>query len=233
MLGIIGAMKIEVDLLKDKMTDRQIQVISGIEFNIGLLYELPVVVAVSGIGKVNAAICAQSMILKFDADCIINTGIAAGLYESISIGDIVIGTSLVQHDLDTTAFGDPIGYISGEGLGLVYVPLSESLGNKIEKIARNIEGINVHRGTIVTGDQFLTNPEKIKWLAKTFNAYAADMESASIGTVCYVNGIDCSIIRSISDTGDNNATSDYPAFSRMAAQNAGYLLEQYIKSLKE
>jgi len=223
-------MKIEVDSLKEKMTERSTKIISGIEFNVGLLYDTKVVVAVSGIGKVNAAICAQTMILKFGVDCIINTGIAAGIYKSINIGDIVIGTSVVQHDMDTTAFGDPIGFISGEGHNLVNVPLTQSVGDKIAAIAEGIDNIKVYRGTVATGDQFLTDPKKNLWLAETFDAYAADIESASIGIVCYVNDIDCSIIRSVSDGGNDDAVLDYPTFSKLAAKNAAYLLEQFIKT---
>lgn len=124
MLGIIGALQIEVDSLREKMIDSRQRILSGIEFNVGTLYGMQVVAAVSGVGKVNAAICAQTMILKFNVDCIINTGIAGGVNDALRIGDIVIGTSVVQHDMDTSAMGDPIGFISGKGLDCINIPQS-------------------------------------------------------------------------------------------------------------
>ena len=113
MTGIIGAMKIEVETIKSLMQDKQSEVISGVEYVTGTLHGKKIVTAVCGIGKVAAAMCAQTMILKYAPARIINTGVGGSLSEKLAIGDVAVAESLVQHDMDTSPLGDPVGLISG------------------------------------------------------------------------------------------------------------------------
>lgn len=119
MTGIIGAMKIEIEALNAQMENRQTKTVSGIEFTSGTLCGREVVTAVCGIGKVFAAMCAQTMILLYSPDRIINTGVAGSLSMKLNIGDIAVSDFVVEHDMDTSPLGDPVGMISG--LSLIHI----------------------------------------------------------------------------------------------------------------
>lgn len=230
MVGIIGAMKVEVEALKALMQNVSISLISGIEFYSGTLNGKAVVVAVAGVGKVNAAICTQAMILKFEPKVIINIGVAGGLSPRLKIGDIAIATDVVEHDMDTSALGDEIGYISG--LGMIKMPCSEQTVNMLEKAAETLDGINVIKGTIASGDQFISSDDKKNFISKQFGAVAAEMEGASVGHVCTVNGVDFCVIRAISDGADDNSHLSFPEFVELAAKNSIKMILAYLDNIK-
>ena len=226
MIGIIGAMKIEVDELKANIKEPIKEVISGIEYCAGNLYGKEVVVAACGIGKVNAAVCTQTMILKYKIDMIINTGIAGGMSPKINIGDIVIGSALVQHDVDTSPLGDPVGFISG--INRVEIPCTDSLIKKLENAAGRIKGIKMHKGIIATGDQFIGEKEKLYKIVDRFGAIACEMEGASIGHVCYINKVDFAVVRAISDNADSESSMDYTEFQHIAAKNSIEMIKNFL-----
>lgn len=227
MIGIIGAMKIEVDSIKTMMKNTTTKVISGIEFVQGSIHEHEVVVAQCGIGKVFAGICAQTMILQFPVTEIINIGIAGTLCDELGLLDIAISNAVVEHDMDTSPLGDPVGLISG--INLVELPACERLIQKIKKIATNME-CHFVCGVIASGDQFIGDPAKKSYIRKTFNAIACEMEGAAIGQVCYVNNIDFVIIRTISDNADETAGAmEYPTLCREAAKQSQKLIEAYLQ----
>ena len=227
MIGIIGAMQIEVDNLLNDIENRTTETISGIEYNRGILFDKEVVIAKCGIGKVFAALCTQTMIIKYNPNIIINTGVSAGIITETNIGDVVIGNKVVQHDMDTSGIGDPVGMISG--INIIHIPCSESVVKKLDRVLSDMEA-NRRIGTIATGDKFISDTEEIKRINKLFGAIAFDMESASIGHVCYVSDVEYGIIRSISDNGSEEAGEDFMQFAKKAAKVSAAVVKGFIKN---
>lgn len=229
MIGIIGAMDIEIDGFSKLMSDVKKEKNTIFEFISGKIGTVDVVAVVCGIGKVSAAICAQYMIDKYSPSFIINTGVAGGLSKDLDISDIAVATDVVQHDIDTTIFGDPKGYITN--LGIVNIPVKENIWKKIEKIAQNDDSIKTMCGTIASGDQFINTPYQKNVLKDEFDAIACEMEGAAIGQVCYTNNVDFAVIRAISDSATGDALMDYETFKEIAAQKTIKIVTEYIKSL--
>lgn len=223
--GIICAMQLEMDGLRAQMTDTVSETVSGIEFVRGTLCGAPVVTAVCGVGKVFAALCAQTMILRYAPARLINTGVAGSLSPALTIGNIAIARDVVQHDMDTSPLGDPIGLLSG--INIVHIPADPALGEALEASAAAC-GLTVRRGTIATGDQFISSGEQKSRIRDSFDAIACEMEGGAIGHVCYVNGTPFAVLRAISDGGDEEASMDYPTFARMAAENSVRVLTDYL-----
>ena len=228
-IGIIGAMDVEVAELIESMENIKKEVISGIVYYQGHLQGKDVIVAKCGIGKVHAAVCAQTMILKYAPDAIINTGVAGSLNADLDIGDLVVSNKVVQHDFDTSGVGDPIGHISG--LDLIEIPCPNKLVGKIEDCARMLEETKVFVGTIASGDQFICNMSKKEYIVENFNALCAEMEGAAIGHVCYLNHVDFCIVRAISDKADGSAHMDFPSFVQIAAKKSISLINNFLKTV--
>lgn len=192
MVGIIGAMDIEVEKIKENMQIVSSETLSGTEFVCGTLWGVPLVVAVSGVGKVNAAICTQTMINRFEPRFIINSGVAGGLSSSLNICDAVIASEVIQHDMDTSPLGDPVGFISG--INLVEIPSDPAISEKLFEAAKEA-GVNSIMGKIASGDQFISSSEKKAYLKETFNASACEMEAGAIGHTCFKNDVPFAILR--------------------------------------
>jgi len=169
----------------------------------------------AGIGKVNAARTTQILIDKFDIEYIINLGSAGGLNDKLSIGDIVIGEKIVQHDFDVTAFGREKGFIPETGK---FFESDIKLLNIFENI--NLDDAKILKGTIASGDIFYTNNELKQSIRKEFNADCVEIEGAAIAQVCYLNNIPFVVIRSISDNANNGAHMDYEKFTPIAVKNS-------------
>lgn len=233
-IGVIGAMQIEVEALCAEMENKTEEVISGITYVSGKLYGRRLVVAKCGIGKVFAAICAQTMIVKYAPSVIINSGVGGTLTKSLSIGDIALSEYAVQHDMDTTPLGDPAGLISG--INKVYFEGDKKVLSDIERIIDDV-GVRACRGIIATGDVFLDDSRRKEEIHKLFDTdececIACEMEGAAIAQTCFVNGTPFCILRAISDGGDENSSMDYPQFLEMAAQNVTKVLKSYVKNAK-
>lgn len=228
MIGIIGAMRIEVEALKESMKGVTVETVSGVEFIRGTLRGRDVVVAQCGIGKVFAAICAQTMILQYKPTCIINTGVAGTLTPDLGILNLAISTAVVQHDMDTSAIGDPVGLISG--INRVELPATKTLCDKLAEAATRM-GLKHKRGVIASGDLFVNDQKKKAWIAETFGAIACEMEGAAVGHVCYVNGVDFAILRAISDNASGEADMEYPEMAAKAAKLSQALLCDVIEQL--
>ena len=227
-IGIVGAMSSEIDAVKAILTDPTTKTVSGIEFLCGDYCGKRIVAAKSGIGKVFAAICVQSMILTFAPDMILHIGVAGGLSSDLQIGDIAIGSSVVQHDMDTTAVGDPLGLISG--INLVYLPCSDHVVKALEACADKL-GFRRKTGVIASGDCFVNSTEKKNHIIKHFDAIACEMEGASTGHVCYVNNVDFCVLRGISDNGDENSGRDYMECMMLASDKVFRLVKEYLTEL--
>ncbi len=228
MIGIIGAMRIEVEALKAKLTNATTTTISGVDYHQGQLHGVDVVVAVSGVGKVFAAICAQTMILRFGVKKIINSGVAGTLSSQLHIGDVAISSNVVQHDMDTSCVGDPVGLISG--INVIEMPSDATLTQTVAEVAESL-GFNYQIGTVATGDQFVGNRERKTWITETFNAIACEMEAGSIGQVCYVNQIPFVTIRVISDEASGDVHIDYMEFVKMAADRSMAITESLLPKI--
>lgn len=224
MIGIIGAMQIEIDNLLPKIKNKENITISEIKYTKGTINNKEVVIAKCGIGKVFAAMCTQTMILKFDPEIIINTGVAAGV-KDINIGDVVVADNVVQHDMDTSPIGDPKGLISG--INLVNIPCSTNVVKKLNNVLDKLE-IKHKTGTIATGDQFIADIKLVEKINDKFGAIAFDMESGAIGQVCFVNEVKYGIIRSISDNGSDNAGQDFAQFAKKAAKVSALVVQRFI-----
>ena len=216
MIGIIGAMTVEIEGIREKMTDKSEKTISGVTYVCGKLGKGEVVTAVCGIGKVFAAICAQTMILGFKPDVIINTGVAGSLSSELNVCDIAVADKVVQHDMDTSPLGDPKGLVSG--INVIYFEADKKASALLSGIVKE-NGINTVLGTIASGDQFIASKEVKAGIVSEFGAIACEMEGAAIGHVCYVNKVPFAVLRAISDKADGVAEIDYPTFCKMAADN--------------
>jgi len=229
-IGIIGAMEEEVAILKEKMSDVTVLEKAGMEFYKGTLGRHPAVVVRSGIGKVNAGICTQILADLFQVEAVINTGVAGSLKAEINIGDIVLSTDTMQHDVDAREFGYPLGQIPR--MDTLTFPADEALRAAALKVCREVNPeIQVFEGRVASGDQFVADKEtKDKIIANT-QAYCTEMEGAAIGQTAYLNKIPYLVIRAISDKADDSAHVDYPTFEREAIRHTVNLVENMMKVL--
>lgn len=226
MIGIIGAMNIEIEKIDTVMKNKSEKEIAGIKFVKGELNGKQAVCAVCGIGKVAAAICAQAMITAYKPECVINTGVAGSLSDSLSIRDVVIADFLVEHDMDTTALGDCYGYISG--LDIVDIPADKKVNKALTAAAERL-GVKAVTGKIASGDQFIADREKKAFIANTFGAVACEMEGAAIAQTCYSNKIPFGVVRAISDCADGSSHMDYAEFVPLAASDAAKIIENFAE----
>ena len=229
-IGIIGAMDKEVAGLKNEIKLEEIKKIAGIEFYIGSLQGKNVILLKSGVGKVNSAVATDILIREFKVDKIIFTGVAGAVNEKLNVGDIVISTSLVQHDFDTTAFGEVLGNVPGSNNGRFYA--DEKLIALSERAAQKIMGkSSVYKGIIVTGDQFIADKDKVKFLEREFGAWAVEMEGASVAQVATLYNIPFVVIRAMSDKADGSAHVTYDEFSAKAAKNSIKIVDEILKNM--
>lgn len=226
MIGIIGAMKQETDGIISLMEETAVTEISGVTFTVGKICGKDAVVATCGIGKVFAALCAQTMILTFHPDEVINVGVAGALDPSLRICDLVIAESVVQHDMDTSPLGDPKGLVSG--VNMVFFPCSESLADRLWSAADSLS-ISTVRGTVASGDQFVAEPDLKACIREEFGAAACEMEGAAIGQVCYVNNVPFCVLRAISDGASEDGAMDYMQFCDAAAKQSTKLIGLFFE----
>lgn len=228
MLGIIGAMDEEVAKIKEQMEGLQVQTWAAMDFYRGTLEGKEVVVVRSGIGKVNAAVCAQILADRYQVSGIVNTGIAGSLKAEIDIGDIVLSTDALQHDMDATNFGYPLGQIPR--MDVLSFPADEKLRALAKECCSRVNpDIHTYEGRVVSGDQFISDQAKKDWLIENFQGFCTEMEGAAIAQAAYLNGIPFLIIRAISDKADNSASVDYPTFEAKAIVHSVNLMLEMIR----
>ena len=229
-IGIIGAMELEVEELKSQMEEVCVKEKASMEFYQGTLNGKEVVVVRSGIGKVNAAVCTQILVDDFQAEAVINTGIAGSLKAEINIGDIVVSTDALQHDMDAREFGYPKGQI----------PQMNAFSFKADETLRKVAvecckkanpDIQVFEGRVVSGDQFVASSEVKDELIREFAGSCTEMEGAAIAQAAYLNHVPFVVLRAISDKADNSATMDYPTFEKEAARHCVNLVKEMVKAL--
>ena len=230
MLGIIGAMDVEVKELREMMQDPQAQTVAGMTFYQGTIKGKEVVVVRSGIGKVNAGLCSQILVDRYHVDGIINTGIAGSLRNEINIGDIVLSTTAVQHDMDASGFGYAVGEIPQ--MGIKEFPADEKLRALAEECSKKANpDIQVFCGRVASGDQFISSKEKKNWISANFDAFCTEMEGAAIAQAAYLNNIPYLVVRAISDKADDSANMDYSEFEAKAVENSVRLMAAMLEAM--
>lgn len=226
-IGIIGAMEEEVLALREKLKVTDVRSIASLEFYVGTLHGKEIVLVKAGIGKVNAAICTQLLIDCFHIDSVINTGVAGALSDELDIGDIVISVDAIQHDMDATGFGYEKGVIPRMEESVFKA--DKRLVHIAEKASEVLSvNTNIFTKRIVSGDQFISDPEKKKELIKEFSGFCTEMEGAAIAHACHVNKIPFVIIRSISDKADDSAEVNFSQFTQLAAANSCKMIEKMV-----
>ena len=232
-LGIIGAMTVEVDTLKAKLSDLKVTQKAGMEFYEGVLEGLPCVVVQCGVGKVNAAMCVQALCDCFAVTNIVNTGVAGSLCAELDIGDFVIGKDAIYHDFKCSDLNP--AYVVGQvpGLPVRFFPADETMVRLANEAAQLVHKDHVKIGTVASGDQFVCDKQvKEKIIADT-GAYCTEMEGAAIAHGAWRNQIPFVIIRAISDKADDSAQMDYPTFEAIAAERCAKVTQYLAKMLVE
>ncbi|QWC23558.1 5'-methylthioadenosine/adenosylhomocysteine nucleosidase [Rossellomorea aquimaris] len=230
-VGIIGPMAEEIEILHSHMKVENTEEIAGMTFYEGTLKGQNIVLVQSGIGKVNATMAAQLLVSQFNVDKLINSGISGAIHPDVSLGDIVISTDTVQHDMDETAKGYEPGIIPRMDIG--YFEADEELISLAEEAAKNLpEDTKVFKGRVATGDQFIANAEKKQWIYETFNAYVCEMEGAAVGQVAHLNKVPYLVIRSASDDAGEEAVMKWEDFKQMAVNNSSSIIENMLANMK-
>lgn len=232
-LGIIGAMDVEVAILKEKMENKTERVVAGAVYCEGTLEGLSVVVVQCGVGKVNAALCTQALCDCFQVTHIVNTGVAGSLNAKLDIGDFVISRDAIYHDFDCHVINP--NYTVGQVPGLP-VRAFPADGNMID-IAYSAADAqapgHAHVGTVASGDQFVCQKEQKNAIIGNTGAMCTEMEGAAIAHVAWRNAIPFVIIRAISDKADDSAEMDYPTFEAIAAKNCAAVTQSMAKAMAQ
>jgi adenosylhomocysteine nucleosidase len=230
MLGIIGAMEEEVQLLLEDLDVTDQKTIAGITVTLGTFRDVDIVLAQSGIGKVNATICTQMMIDRFNPSAMVFSGVAGGLLPNMRAGDVIIASHVVQYDMDLTAFGRRHGEMPGQ------TRMTECDPALVEKATQAFDlafdelqdAPNLLLGTIASGDKFVQDTKTLRWLQREFAALATEMEGAAFGYTCHLNGLPFVVIRGLSDTAGETATNDFEENLHTVCQHTHQLLAQLI-----
>ncbi len=225
MIGIIAAMDLELDLIKSKLENVKTKKKGGITFYTGTYKDKKVVCAVCGMGKVFAAMCTQTMIIGYSPKLIINTGVAGSLSGDLKQLDCAVADRCVQHDMDTSPIGDPVGLVSG--INKIYFDADKNATNQLIKCYGKDKKPKLC--TIATGDSFISDPEKKKYIVDTFGAFVCDMESGAIAHVCFVNETPFVISRVMSDGTEGDAAIDYYTLRGIAADISSTAVLKFIE----
>ena len=229
-VGIIGAMELEVEALKAQMHVNETFSRASMEFYSGTLNDTDVVIVKSGVGKVNAALCAQILIDVFQVTHIINTGVAGSLNADLDIGDILVSEDAIYHDMDVRVFGYQIGQVPG--FDVVSFPANKDMVRiALETCAQVNPDIKAVGGRVASGDQFISSKEVKDAIIANVKGDCAEMEGASIAHAAYLSKVPFVIIRAISDKADDSAEMDYPTFERAAAKHSANLVAHMICKL--
>ncbi len=220
-IAIMGAMPEEIEPIINKLDNIETMVYGANKYYEGSYHGQKVVVAYSKIGKVFATLTATTLIEKFGCDVLLFSGVAGAISDELKIGDLIIANGLCQHDLDITAFGHPFGYVPE---GEVFIATDVTLRNVAKDVAKQ-KGLTLKEGIIATGDQFVANEERKKWIGSTFDADALEMEGASVAVVCNALNVPFFILRAISDSADMDASFNFDAFLESSAKiSADFIL---------
>ncbi|WP_438351818.1 5'-methylthioadenosine/adenosylhomocysteine nucleosidase [Paenibacillus sp. FA6] len=225
-IGLIGAMDEEIKLLLAGMEQSKEITKAGVRFVKGILHGKPVVVCKSGVGKVNAAVTTQILIDQFGASKVLFTGVAGAIHPDLNIGDIVISTECIQHDMDVTALGFKRGVIPYQEISTFSA--DAQLIALAEQACHEISVGKYMLGKVLSGDQFIANRNTVAWLRNEMDGACVEMEGAAVAQVCYMNNVAFVIIRSMSDKADGSAHVNYADFTIASSQRSHAIIEQML-----
>lgn len=226
LIGLVGAMDEEVAVIKSWLTDVQESEQAGCEFYTGKLDDTPVVLLKSGIGKVNAATSTTLLLSRFAPDAVINIGSAGGFDPELNVGDVIISSEVVHHDVDVTAFGYPLGQVPSMPATYVADP---AWVEKAERAVMNIGRVKAKRGLIGTGDSFMCDPERVALVRSQFpQMMAVEMEAAAVAQVCHKFGTPFVVVRSLSDVADKESPASFEEYLQVAAQNSSLMIRAML-----
>ena len=229
-IGTIGAMDVEVSSLKEAAKATEVTKIAEMEFCRGNLGNKKVVIVKCGMGKVNAGICAHTLINDFHCTKIINTGVAGSLDNKIDIGDIVVSTDAVQHDYDVEAIGFKKGEIPYTGL--YAFPADETLrAAAVKAVKEAAPAVHAYEGRVCSGDQFISTKEQKDKITSDFGGMCCEMEGAAIAQACYLNNTPYVVIRAVSDKSDGSQAVEFSKFEAEAAVNCAKIVQYMVKNL--
>ena len=226
-VGIIGAMEPEIELLVSSLTSHKVDTVGSLTFHRGKLGKKKVVIVRSGVGKVFAALTAEAMIMKYAPRLIVNTGVGGALASDLSVGNVLVADKLVQHDMDTSPLGDPKGLISG--INKIFFETDARAAVLVCNIAEKLS-LNCRRGTVASGDVFVSTKDLKDRIRADFGADVCEMEGAAIAHVAYVNSTPCCVVRAISDSADGQSSVTYQEFLPAAAKNSATIVAELCKA---
>ncbi len=228
LVGLIGAMDEEIELLLNSMENRQTTVKAGIKYYSGDIFGKPAVLCKSGVGKVNAAVTTQILLDTFGVSKVLFTGVAGAVHPGLNIGDIVISSHCIQHDMDVTALGYPKGVIPYQEVSTFTA--DEALVKLAEQACSELKQHAI-TGIVLSGDQFIASSTVVANLREQLNGACAEMEGAAVAQVCTMNAAPFVIIRSMSDKADGSAHVNYQEFTELASRRSHTILEYMLKAL--
>ncbi|MFC7441251.1 5'-methylthioadenosine/adenosylhomocysteine nucleosidase [Laceyella putida] len=226
-IGIIGAMDEEIAQLLGEMEQVQQQTFYNITYYAGTLCATPVVLCKSGVGKVNAAVCTQTLIDRFQVEAVLFTGVAGALHPDLDIGDLVISTECQQHDIDASAVGFPKGTVPFQDVSIF--PADPALVAWAAEAGRRIAGVNVMTGKVLSGDQFISDANKVRELREQFAGACVEMEGAAVAHVCHLAGVPYVVIRSMSDRADHTADVNFAEFTELASERSAHIVREILR----
>lgn len=223
-IAIIGAMEQEVEILRDKLENREVEVVAGCEFSKGTIAGHEIILLKSGIGKVNAAMSTTILMERYKPERVINTGSAGGFHHSLNVGDVVISSEVRHHDVDVTAFNYEYGQVPGMPAAF---EANAELVAIAEKCASKEEAVQVVKGLIATGDSFMSDPTRVEYVRSQLgDIYAVEMEAAAVAQVCHQYEVPFVIIRALSDIAGKESNISFDQFlSKAALHSSNFILE--------
>ncbi|MEK8129885.1 5'-methylthioadenosine/adenosylhomocysteine nucleosidase [Paenibacillus filicis] len=230
-VGVIGAMKEEIEKFHAHLTDVKETVKAGVTFYEGIFHGQPIVLCRSGVGKVNAAVTTQVLVDTFGVQAILFTGVAGAVHPELSVGDIVISTDCLQHDMDVTALGFPRGTIPYEATSLFVA--DERLRHLASQVSHELFEGRVLEGRVLSGDQFIANRDTVTVLHSELQGACVEMEGAAVAQVCSMNGVPFVVIRSMSDKADGSAHVSFAEFTLLASEHSFRIVEGILRRLQE
>lgn len=228
--GVIGAMEVEIAALKESMEIQETKTIAGMDFYVGHVGKTGVILVRSGVGKVNAAICAHTLVLEFHVDCVLNTGVAGSLNNDLNIEDILVSRDAIYHDVNATVFG----YAKGEvpQLGTRTFLADEGLAERVvAAVAKVAPDVRAMIGRVASGDQFISDKADKERIRRDTDADCCEMEGAAIAQACYLDKVPFVIIRAISDKADGSDVMDYPVFEKTAAEHCAGIVKHMLADM--
>ncbi|MFC2074034.1 5'-methylthioadenosine/adenosylhomocysteine nucleosidase [Campylobacterota bacterium] len=226
-IAIMGAMPEEIAPLLEKVGEYKLTEYAGNKYYEAAYGGHDLVIAYSKIGKVFSTLTATTMLQKFGAELLLFSGVAGAINPKLKIGNLIAATKLCQHDLDITAFGHPHGYVPE---GKQFIEADTALVAKAKEVAAEMD-LELMEGTIATGDQFVADPARNKWIGETFNADALEMEGASVACVCDAMNVPFFILRAISDAADMDASFSFDEFLESSAKESAAFIIKMVEHI--